>query len=89
MTRFLHHPVKIGVDVDDQGKPRAFHVNRSRYEVVEICNTWRVDADWWKRRIARIYYKVETYKVETREGLLCDLYLDEVKGAWYLERIYD
>lgn len=84
MTRLLRRPIKISVAIDDRGGPRSFYGSGNYYEVVEVCNTWRVDADWWKRRIARIYYKVET-----REGLLCDLYLDEVKDAWYLERIYD
>lgn len=84
MTRLLHHPIKIDVVIDGQGRPSSFRWDESHHEVVGICKSWRVDTDWWKRRIARIYYKVET-----GEGLLCDLYLDEVGGKWYLERIYD
>lgn len=84
MTRLLLTPVKIEVVTDEEGRPRSFTWDNSSEEVVAICNSWRVDTDWWKRRISRAYYKVET-----RDGLLCDLYLDNVKGKWYLERIYD
>jgi hypothetical protein len=25
----------------------------------------------------------------TRDGLLCTIYLDEIRGTWHLERIFD
>jgi len=85
VTRLLLRPVRIEVVTDEDGRPRSFTWGNNSEEVVAICNIWRVDADWWKRRrIARVYYKVET-----GEGLLCDLYLDETGGEWYLARIYD
>ncbi len=84
MTRLLYPPIRITVVIDSQGRPSSFRWDGRRHEVAGICNSWRVDTDWWKRRIARVYYKVET-----REGLLCNLYLDEVGGEWYLARIYD
>ena len=40
--------------------------------------------DWWRDLVSRAYYKVVT-----RDGLLCTIYLDEMRGTWHLERIYD
>jgi hypothetical protein len=51
---------------------------------VGICNRWRVDDDWWREPTARSYFKLVT-----RDGLLCTVYLDEMRGTWHLERIFD
>ena len=51
---------------------------------VGICNRWRVDDDWWREPTARAYFKLVT-----RDGLLCTVYLDEMRGTWHLERIFD
>lgn len=84
MTRLLHPPIRITVVIDSQGRPSSFRWDGRRHEVAGICNGWRVDTNWWKRRISRAYYKVET-----TDGFLCDLSLDEPGGEWYLARIYD
>ena len=49
-----------------------------------ICNRWRVDDGWWREPVARA-----CYKVVTRSGLLCVVFLDEVRGTWHLERVFD
>jgi len=28
-------------------------------------------------------------KLVTRDGLLCTVFLDEIRGTWHLERIFD
>jgi hypothetical protein len=51
---------------------------------VGICNRWRVDDDWWREPVARTYFKLVT-----RDGLLCTVFWDEIRGTWHLERIFD
>ena len=43
-----------------------------------------VDDGWWREPVARA-----CYKVVTRSGLLCIVFLDEIHGTWHLERVFD
>ena len=84
MTR-LHtdHPL-VQVQTDDTGQPCLLRLDGAAHGEVGICNRWRVEDDWWRNLVARTYYKVVT-----RDGLLCTIYLDELRGTWHLERIFD
>jgi len=44
----------------------------------------RVDDGWWREPVARA-----CYKVVTRSGLLCTIFLDEIRGTWHFERLFD
>ena len=84
MTRlYADHPL-IQVETDGDGQPQRLRLDRATHGEVGICNRWRVDDDWWRNLVARSYYKVVT-----RDGLLCNIYLDEMRGTWHLERIFD
>ena len=84
MTR-LHadHPL-VQVETDPDGQPVRIRLDGETHGEVGVCNRWRVDDDWWRNLVARAYYKVVT-----RDGLLCTIYLDELRGTWHLERIFD
>ena len=84
MTR-LHgdHPL-VQVELDPTGQPARIRLDGETHGEVGVCNRWRVDDDWWRNLVARAYYKVVT-----RDGLLCTIYLDELRGTWHLERIFD
>ena len=84
MTRlYADHPL-VQVETDADGQPRNLRLDGATHGEVGVCNRWRVDDDWWRNLVARAYYKVVT-----RDGLLCTIYLDEMRGTWHLERIYD
>jgi hypothetical protein len=84
MTRLVAgHPL-VQVEADAEGTPVRLRLDGRTYDEVGICNRWRVDDDWWRTPLARAYFKLVT-----REGLLCTVYLDELRGTWHLERIYD
>ena len=34
-------------------------------------------------------WRAAYFKLVTRDGLLCTIYLDEIRGTWHLERIFD
>ncbi len=84
MTRlFADHPL-IQVETDADGVPRRLRLDGVTHGEVGVCNRWRVDDDWWRAPLARAYFKVVT-----RDGLLCTVFLDELHGTWHLERVFD
>ena len=84
MTR-LHatHPL-VQVETDAAGTPTRLTLDGQPHDEVGICNHWRITDDWWREPIVRAYFKLVT-----RDGLLCTVYLDEIRGTWHLERIFD
>jgi hypothetical protein len=80
---YLDHPL-IQVETDASGVPLRLHLDGTEHGEVGVCNRWRVDDDWWRTPVARDYWKLVT-----RDGLLCTVYLDELRGTWHLERIFD
>jgi hypothetical protein len=80
---YLDHPL-IQVETDRAGTPLRLRMDGVTHGEVGICNRWRVDDDWWREPTARSYFKLVT-----RDGLLCTIYLDEMRGTWHLERIFD
>ncbi len=84
MTRlYADHPL-VQVETDAAGQPLRIRLDGETHGEVGVCNRWRIDDDWWRNLVSRAYYKVVT-----RDGLLCTIYLDELRGTWHLERIFD
>ena len=84
MTRlYVNHPL-VQVETDAAGIPIRLRMDGVTHGEVGICNQWRVDDDWWREPVARAYFKVVT-----RDGLLCTVFWDEIRGTWHLERIFD
>lgn len=84
MTRlYANHPL-VQVETDADGIPVRLRMDGVTHGEVGICNQWRVDDDWWREPVARVYFKVVT-----RDGLLCTVFWDEIRGTWHLERIFD
>ncbi len=48
-----------------------------------MINRWRVDDDWWRVPISRMYYVVTT------PAMLLEIYEDLRTGDWYLQRVVD
>ena len=82
MTRLLREHPAIDAEFDSSGSLVAFRWN-GRREPVEVCTRWRVEAAWWRRPVARDYFKV------AGPHWLALVYLDRVDGSWHLERLYD
>ena len=84
MTRlYASHPL-IQVDANEHGAPVRLRLDGTTHGEVGVCNQWRVDDDWWREPVARSYFKLVT-----RDGLLCTVFWDEIRGTWHLERIFD
>jgi hypothetical protein len=74
----------IDVSLSPSGVPIHILWRKQRHPVAAILNDWRVDAEWWRFRIFRDYYKILT-----GTGLLIVIFHDRIKGEWRLLRVYD
>ncbi len=56
----LHDPQPgLQVETDEQGRPSALTWQCTE-PVREVINRWRVDDDWWRVPISRMYWLVTT-----------------------------
>jgi hypothetical protein len=83
MTRLWPEGDAIAVITTGE-EPDRFTWQAQTHQVIEITRRWRVDVDWWRGRVWRAYYKLNT-----DTGLLVIVYRDLLTGQWYLQRLYD
>ena len=81
--RYLDHPM-VQVETDADGATIRLRMDGADHGEVGICNRWRVDDGWWRDPVARA-----CYKIVTRYGLVAVIFLDEIRGTWHLERVFD
>jgi hypothetical protein len=48
--------------------------------VVEILDRWRIDDEWWRQEVSRMYFQVVL-----AGGAILDLFHDLIQGGWYLQ----
>ena len=86
MTRLWLQGKLIEVTIGDDGILHRFRCFGHWWQVTEVCNRWCIRQGWWKEggECWRDYLKVLT-----GEGMLCLLFYDHRKDAWFLERVYD
>jgi hypothetical protein len=46
--------------------------------VKEVLNIWRIDEEWWRKPISRLYYLVEF-----TSGSRFTVFQDLITGQWY------
>ena len=87
MSRLWPEGERIAVRVQEGGEqPVSFTWQGRGHRLAQVQGRWQVDADWWSTegRVQRNYWAVTT-----TSGLLCVLYQDLDKGAWFLAKVYD
>jgi hypothetical protein len=47
---------------------------------VATLDRWRIDDEWWRKEISRMYYHVAL-----EGGLLVTLFHDLIGGAWFVQ----
>ncbi len=79
--RPLAEPVQVRVEADAHGFPRALRERRRRTprHVAAIRESWRIDDEWWRRPVHRMYHQVVL-----EDGSLVTLFQDLADGCWYL-----
>ncbi len=78
--RFLNQPRGIAVETDGEGEPRALAWQGRFRRIVAIHDRWRIDDEWWREEISRVYYRVE---LETGRRLV--IFRDLVGGGWFVQ----
>jgi hypothetical protein len=78
--RPLGLPRPVRVRVDARGEPVAVMGRRGPARVMAIREVWRIDDEWWRRPLSRLYYALT---LET--GRAVTLYRDLVEDRWYLQ----
>lgn len=70
-------PEPIEVTVRD-GKPVMVRIKRRRLPVIEVVNVWRIDEEWWRKAISRLYFLLEV-----EGGMRITLFHDLESRGWY------
>ncbi len=82
--RALNTPVRIEVEVDGTGTPRALaappHPGQQR-RVEEILESWRIDDEWWRAPIARRYLEIVL-----QGGGHVVVFQDLITNEWFLQK---
>lgn len=79
--RALNAPRRVEVACDGEGEPLSVRVKGRRRAVAAVKDRWRLDDEWWKRPISRLYFLVEL-----EGGTLFTLFRDLESGHWYQQR---
>ena len=80
-VRALHAPTPAEVSEVVRGgerRPAAVRVGRKWRDVESVTDHWKFDLWWLPQPMTRSYYRVES-----SDGRLSTLFLDETSGEWY------
>lgn len=78
--RPLNQPRAVKVETDRGGLPRSVLLEGRRRRVEVIRETWRIDDEWWRRSVSRLYHEVVL-----EDGRLVTLYHDREDGSWHVQ----
>lgn len=81
MTSPVGIPREIKVIADDGGGPVAVVLDSGQRRVARITNVWRIDDEWWREEISRLYFQVEL-----DDGYIITIFHDLISDKWYRQR---
>jgi hypothetical protein len=71
-----------GIDVrTEEGMPAAIKIGKRTFKVLGVLNMWRIDEDWWRQPISRLYFLLEL-----DNGSRVSVFKDMIRGHWYTQR---
>lgn len=78
----LGAPSPLGVRTGSSGRPvEVWRPDRRGGErVVAVHERWRIDDEWWRKPISRLYHQVVL-----ESGKLMTVYRDLSDGSWYTQ----
>jgi hypothetical protein len=75
--RSPYNPEPIEVAAKN-GRPVSVCFKRKPVAVCGIVNVWRIDEEWWRTPISRLYFLLEL-----ESGARLTVFQDLEKGGWY------
>jgi hypothetical protein len=84
VTRLSVNGLAIAVTCDADGMPVRLTWGGAAHPVTAVIERWRVDAEWWRGRVWRMYFRLTT-----DTGLLLEVYHDLLADGWFIQRVYD
>lgn len=78
--RPLNEPRAVQVRTDGRGVPVAVRLDGRARSVETVRETWRIDDEWWRAPISRLYHDVVL-----EDGHFLILYHDLVRKRWFLQ----
>jgi hypothetical protein len=76
----LNEPRPIQVQADLDSIPQIVATNGKKRRVEAVRETWRIDDEWWRKTISRLYHTVIL-----EDGAALTVYKDLVGGGWYAQ----
>lgn len=78
----LGQPKAVAVRADEHGEPVHVRIpGRPARRVAVVRECWRIDDEWWRRPISRVY-RVAVLD----DGKVITLYHDLLEESWYVQR---
>ena len=74
-TPYMPEPAEVIVR---DGKPAMVRIKRKQLPVKDVLNVWRIDEDWWRKEISRLYFLLEV-----ESGARVTVFHDLESGGWY------
>jgi hypothetical protein len=75
--RSLNQPRPVRVQTSKRDHPTAIGSGQHQQPVREIQDVWRIDDEWWREPISRLYYRVLL-----ANGHVRTVYHDLITGDW-------
>ena len=72
-----YYPEKIEIAAQE-GKPFVVRLKKRPVLVKDVVNMWRIDEEWWRNPISRLYFLLEL-----ENGARLTVFCDLLKGTWY------
>jgi hypothetical protein len=80
VLRPLGRPEPVRVRTDASHRPLAIAEGVRVHPVIQHRESWRIDDEWWRRPISRVYWEVIL-----ESGRILTLYRDLNRDRWYLQ----
>ena len=72
-----YDPEKIEIAAQE-GRPFVVRLKKRPVLVKDVVNMWRIDEEWWRKPISRLYFSLEL-----ENGARITVFRDLLAGTWY------
>lgn len=72
-----YEPEKIEIAAQE-GRPFVVRFRKRPVLVRDVVNMWRIDEEWWRRPVSRLYFQLEL-----DNGARITVFRDLLAGTWY------